>query len=343
MQPDIFTDAGSITLEILADPNQVLWNAIQGQKIVNFIPFSVSTESTDDICGGGTANIAFLGGPGATREKKGDNGNAFAASMEATFWIETVECENVAPGNSVTEYVARPDGDFGSTFKVPPTVGRPGPTKLTVHYTQLQYSQTVRLDFLSPRWPHVSVATLGEQTTFALPLPPISPVNPPGNPPTGDNPTHTNGTYVNGTSPCTDVKDTDTRCDDPRAKLGEWGRVFKLENSPAHASLLPTGEVLYWGRRNILGDPIEKSMMQKSIKIFLLDPSTAKSKATRSTPILTTGKPVNLFCSAHCFQSDGTLFVADGHLEDGHSVDHACVNDPFNDTWKPKPRMNYGR
>lgn len=339
MKPDIFTDAGTITPEILADPNQVLRNAIQDQKIVNFIPFSVSTESTDDINGGGTANIAFLGGPGATREKKGDNANAFAASMEVTFWIATVECEIVAPGNSATEYVARPAGDFGPTFKVPPTVGRSGPTKFTVNYTQLQYSQTVILDFFSPRWPHVSVATLGEQTTFNLPLPPISPFNLPENPSTRDDPTYTNGTYVNGTGTGTNVKDTE----DPRAKCGEWGDVFKLENVPAHASLLPTGEILYWGRRDIPGDPNEKSMMQKSIKTFLLDPLAETSKATISTPILTTGKPVNLFCSAHCFQSDGTLFVAGGHLEDGHGVNQACVYDPFKDTWNPKPRMNYGR
>jgi hypothetical protein len=53
--------------------------------------------------------------------------NADTVEMEAVFWIETVE------------------HDDGSRFM------------------QLQYTQTVMLDFLDIRWPHVSVATLVKQ------------------------------------------------------------------------------------------------------------------------------------------------------------------------------------
>jgi hypothetical protein len=34
------------------------------------------------------------------------------------------------------------------------------PTTIRLHFTQIQYSQTVFLNFNGLRWPHVSVATL---------------------------------------------------------------------------------------------------------------------------------------------------------------------------------------
>ena len=30
---------------------------------------------------------------------------------------------------------------------------------------------------------------------------------------------------------------------------GKWGDLIQLPNVPVHVSLLPTGKVLYWGRR----------------------------------------------------------------------------------------------
>lgn len=59
-------------------------------------------------------------------------GNAEASQVDATFWIETIE---------------DPQG---------------GPDTL-----QLQYSQTVMLDFNGIRWPHVTAATLAKQPTAA--------------------------------------------------------------------------------------------------------------------------------------------------------------------------------
>ena len=309
---------------MLNDPNVVLANAIEKQNILNFIKFEVNTKPTKGIDGGGTANIAFLGGAGATVAKEGSSPNAFIDSVTATFWIETVECKFSAPGDSPKECTFRPAEDFGPTFTIPPTVGRKTDVPFTVSYTQLQYSQEVLLSFNGILWPHVSVATLGEQTTFNLVLPPLTPVAPP---PKKEDP--------GGTIDCTP--------DDPRYTKGEWGQKFDLPNVPVHASLLPTGKVLYWGRRLQPGDANPESMKEKATHAFLLDVATKQSTPTKSSPTLTTGNSVNLFCSGHAFQPDGKLLIVGGHLEDGHGVNQACTYDPFHDTWSSKPRMNYGR
>jgi hypothetical protein len=73
------------------------------------------TTGDAPVLSGGTANTAFL--------KGGAQGpNAVAASVAATFWLETIEDES-AP-------------------------------------SQLQYSQTVLLNFNGLSWPHVTVGTL---------------------------------------------------------------------------------------------------------------------------------------------------------------------------------------
>ncbi len=96
------------------NPNTVLDSAIAGQHITSTTTLHVS--STDSpVPGGGTANTAFL--------KGGAQGpNAVAATVTATFWLETLQ-------------------------------GQPAST-------QLQYSQTVLLNFNGLSWPHVTVGTL---------------------------------------------------------------------------------------------------------------------------------------------------------------------------------------
>ena len=114
-----FIAAGTITQDILTDPNTVLRNANKGKTITKTVTFTVSTAPTTPELGGGTANIAFLQGTGSGLE------NANAVQMTATFWIETVQ-----------------NASTGATS------------------TQIQYSQTVFLNFAGLTWPHVSVATL---------------------------------------------------------------------------------------------------------------------------------------------------------------------------------------
>lgn len=155
-----FIAAGTITQDILNDPNTVLRNSIEGQTIINTTTFTVSTSASPPVFGGGTANIAFLeGDPGA----KAPNANAI--QMNATFWIETVQYELEVPcfkpgqapmkiSPSSRSDQARPE------FLVSPPHEITEPTTITVTSVQIQYSQIVFLVFDNLIWPHVSVATL---------------------------------------------------------------------------------------------------------------------------------------------------------------------------------------
>jgi hypothetical protein len=103
-----------VTQAMVDNPNSVLLSAIAGQHITATTTLHVTTGDAP-VPGGGTANTAFL--------KGGAQGpNAVAASVAATFWLETIEGES-AP-------------------------------------SQLQYSQIVLLNFNSLSWPHVTVGTL---------------------------------------------------------------------------------------------------------------------------------------------------------------------------------------
>lgn len=115
--------------DVVNDPTKLLTAALKGQQIQNMVVINVSTVANvpgkvPPISGGGGGieNIPFL------------QTNANAATMFATFWIETIN-----------------DPGSGSTFE------------------QLQYVQTVFLNFpiitggkpgANLSWPHVSVATL---------------------------------------------------------------------------------------------------------------------------------------------------------------------------------------
>lgn len=91
----------------VANPNLVLSEAIKGQSISETVVIVISTQPS-----GGIENIPFV------------VENANAISMNAIFWIETVQLEG------------------GGTL------------------LQLQYTQTVVLQFDGINWPHISVGTL---------------------------------------------------------------------------------------------------------------------------------------------------------------------------------------
>ncbi len=129
-----------LTQQMVNDPNSVLQAAIAGQTITQTVVLQVSSDTSQPLppqtsppspppqpqtleteVGGGTANTAFLEGAPPVPQ----NANANAALVTATFWIETVQGQNGEP-------------DF----------------------LQLQYTQTVLLNFNGLSWPHVSVATL---------------------------------------------------------------------------------------------------------------------------------------------------------------------------------------
>ena len=119
----------------------------------------ISTNPADPLFGGGTDNIAFLLG-----DKNATAPNADAIEMSAIFWIETVTEQITVPA-----YTGAPAGDRAGHRER----GRPGGQllgdladadrrghQIDVSYTQIQYTQTVLLNFNRLTWPHVSVATL---------------------------------------------------------------------------------------------------------------------------------------------------------------------------------------
>jgi hypothetical protein len=103
-----------VTQAMVNNPNSVLHAAIAAQHITATTTLHVTTGDAP-VPGGGTANTAFLKG-GA------DGSNAVSVSVDATFWLETVQGQPAA--------------------------------------SQLQYAQTVLLNFNGLSWPHITVGTL---------------------------------------------------------------------------------------------------------------------------------------------------------------------------------------
>jgi hypothetical protein len=173
---DRFIKAGTITSEIIKNPNLVLKRAIEGLDIRETITFEVSTGSTAPtnatLNGGGTANISFLAGtqfPITTAAPDGAKGvpNAHAATMTARFWIETVAYEvNVPRLTTPGTLLLKPTMPIDSQAPTPvfaitsPSKLPSEPKKILVPGIQIQYSQMVNLNFAGLTWPHVSVATL---------------------------------------------------------------------------------------------------------------------------------------------------------------------------------------
>ncbi|OAL01542.1 galactose oxidase [Phaeosphaeriaceae sp. SRC1lsM3a] len=145
---------------------------------------------------------------------------------------------------------------------------------------------------------------------------------------------------------------------------GRWDAVFQLSNVCIHASLLPTGKILYWGRRkdpqNIKKTPLTdlSVMHEHTTSSFLLDlgavDEKARDKPTVNTPTAKSSsnpnKPppeVNLFCSGHTFLPDGKLLVVGGHERDGVGIDQASIFNPFHDNnkgrWEPQQPMGRAR
>ena len=150
--------------------------------------------------------------------------------------------------------------------------------------------------------------------------------------------------------------------DDPQTK-GKWTPLLNFRNVLVHATLLPNGKVLHWGRRE---DPTKDP--RKDAEINNLDEQFTNSFLW--TPALYPAQPingqlgtsdtianqpkyipfgkdaldtVNLFCSGHSFLSSGDVFVAGGHIEDSRGANSACVFRWEHNTWETKAKMNRGR
>jgi hypothetical protein len=165
-----FIAAGTITQAMLDDPNTLLRDHISKQKIINTIAIIISTSPLPPLFGGGVDNIAFLLGQAAATAP-----NAQALQMAAIFWIETVEEVIQVPRYSVGQpsflIKAKPSvpGQRVPTFSVTPPFDVPAPRPITVNFTQIQYTQTVLLNFNGLTWPHVSVNTLVAADDIVVP------------------------------------------------------------------------------------------------------------------------------------------------------------------------------
>ena len=187
--PDLghFVKKGTITEDIILNPNLVLKKAIVGLDIKETITFEVSTgPPTDQLTGGGVTNIAFLMGaknPEVKTEVKAATKtvvtetpttgnpkvNADASFMSSKFWIEFVDYKVDIPKLAANEkrvvQAKVPAGAPVPSFQLTaPAGGFLDKKDFIISGVQLQYSQMVHLDFGVKgsvlTWPHVSVATL---------------------------------------------------------------------------------------------------------------------------------------------------------------------------------------
>jgi hypothetical protein len=165
-----FVEAGTITQAMLDDPNTFLRNHIASQTITSTVVIVISTDPAASLFGGGTDNIAFLlGNPTASAP------NADAVTMQAVFWIETVEFAIEVPifePGQPPLIIPANTGAAGQPvpeFSVNPPVASKKPPSIKVKATQIQYSQQVLLNFNGLSWPHVSVATLVPASPLPVP------------------------------------------------------------------------------------------------------------------------------------------------------------------------------
>jgi hypothetical protein len=163
-----FIAAGTITQAMLDDPNSVLRDVIAGQTITSTTVISVATTPAGPLFGGGTDNIAFLlGDAGAATP------NAQTLQMSATFWIETVQhvitLPVFTPGHPPITLPTAIANRPVTTVSLNPPIPITAPRRIVFTSTQIQYSQTVMLNFNGLIWPHVSVATLVPSTPVTIP------------------------------------------------------------------------------------------------------------------------------------------------------------------------------
>jgi galactose oxidase len=123
------------------------------------------------------------------------------------------------------------------------------------------------------------------------------------------------------------------------AVQGEWSPVFKTPNVMIHTHVLPTGKVLFWGRREA-GEDLNPHKCTPRIWDPKKGTGAGAFSETKNTP------GYNLFCSSHTFLADGRLFVAGGHLFDGQGEAHVTIYNPTDDSWTKLgdlPDMSGGR
>jgi hypothetical protein len=108
------------------------------------------------------------------------------------------------------------------------------------------------------------------------------------------------------------------------AEVGQWSEKIALANVPIHTHVLPTGKVLFWGRRNPPGTPDFASLNLHETHAFIWDPANpdAAVKPTSNQPTDSQGNSINLFCSGHTFLADGRLLVTGDTCSTARGLSH---------------------
>ena len=204
--------------------------------------------------------------------------------------------------------------------------GEPGPTDTASPAPAVAYvcANDFDLQNLGPTAQTVHFAVAGTTEQGELLLPPRS---------AGSTPSTTRLTtlssgalqvsYSNAAIP--PVDNAGTACapsprQEPQATSGEWAAPIDWPVVATHNHLLPSGQVLSWGR---YGDP------------RLWDPATGV--------FATFPAPSNVFCSGHTFLPDGRLLVAGGHITDDHGLPDANIFDAATRAWTTVAPMSKGR
>jgi hypothetical protein len=106
------------------------------------------------------------------------------------------------------------------------------------------------------------------------------------------------------------------------ALVGQWGSPLTWPALAIHATLLPNGRVMTWGRSDhipVLWNPADSSFSSAS-------------------------RPVDLFCSGQTLLPNGRLLAAGGHSgTDGNGIVAAEVYDYTSNSWSAGPNMQNGR
>jgi hypothetical protein len=162
--------AGTITQDILNDPNTVLRTQIANQEISETVIIDISTTPAEPLFGGGAADIAFLLGVNPPRPTSLAGPNARTVMLKATFWIESVIYRIRVPQMSAGDaplvlgpVQSHPPVPLMPRFlvSIPFVAGKKfAGGIISMPTTQIQYSQEVVLNFDAFSWPHVSVASL---------------------------------------------------------------------------------------------------------------------------------------------------------------------------------------
>jgi hypothetical protein len=167
-----YIKAGTITQAMLDNPVSLLSAHLANLDVTATTSITVSASVPAPLFGGGLRDIAFLDG-----DAQGNSPNAFVASMEATFYIETVdytiEVPVFTPGQPPLTISPAPEAGPSRQpvpqFLVTPPAEITAPRTIKATATQIQYVQKVLLNFNTLSWPHVSVATLVPAAPVAVP------------------------------------------------------------------------------------------------------------------------------------------------------------------------------